>query len=364
MMRNIVFLVFSIWMICVDISTMMASAGCADRRDSERWNLEYEEYPSAEWNNDSLTLKFASRLSGKIKDGYSIYYAPVYKGSTGLVSFPEAGFYTRRELKFMQRREVFSDNKKEGLVGIKHKRTDTAAIRYCKTLYLPKDKSDGELVVKVYVRDCCNDEIYAVDTVAIVRQKVVLEERDSLLNLDYVAERLCDKQERLVFFYPVDLDETTPLFAGNDTVFHRLENILMPLLADTLSYRIERIEVKGYASPEAAFEYNLRLAERRAAYFRDYLQRTYPLQKHKIKIRGYGEDWDGLYKMLMEDASCQPYKAEMLDIIDRYGIFEGRERMLMELGKGVPYHELMKKNYPLLRRIELIIDYEIKPCNE
>ncbi|RHJ88798.1 hypothetical protein DW095_14665, partial [Bacteroides sp. AM07-16] len=47
-------------------------------------------------------------------------------------------------------------------------------------------------------------------------------------------------------------------------------------------------------------------------------------------------------------------------IIDNYGIFEGRERYLMELDGGAPYKELLRDYFPKLRRIELMVAYEVR----
>ena len=47
-------------------------------------------------------------------------------------------------------------------------------------------------------------------------------------------------------------------------------------------------------------------------------------------------------------------------IVRNVGVYEGRERMLMELSGGVPYRRLLVLGFPQLRRIECSIDYTIR----
>ena len=65
------------------------------------------------------------------------------------------------------------------------------------------------------------------------------------------------------------------------------------------------------------------------------------------------EDWEGLRPLL----KGKPYEKAALFIIDNYGIFEGRERFLMEFAGGAPYKEMLRDLFPKLRRIEVHIIY-------
>ena len=60
--------------------------------------------------------------------------------------------------------------------------------------------------------------------------------------------------------------------------------------------------------------------------------------------------------LLMRDNP--PYRDAALRVISRYGIFNGREKYLMELQGGSPYKDMLRHFFPKLRRIEVIVRYE------
>lgn len=49
-----------------------------------------------------------------------------------------------------------------------------------------------------------------------------------------------------------------------------------------------------------------------------------------------------------------------MQIIDGMGIFDGREGKLMALEGGIPYREMLKEMFPLLRRVEIKVEYDLK----
>lgn len=333
-----------------------------DNIKTEKWELKYIKRPYIERKDDSLTLKFSSILTGKLQNSYSVYYLPIYKNEKDSLIFPETGFYTRREAKFNQRRNFFSIKSADRKIHIKH-RNDTATINYSKSLFLPKNRENGKLIMRIYGQDCCNEELLAIDTFLIPGQ-ICSFQGNRVLEKSNKKKVQSNKQANMSFYYRVGKDELFPYSTENKEMLHKLKKVIEPLLTDTSSYRIKQIEIKGYASPEATYNYNLRLTERRAALFKKYLLRTYPLSNYKVKTTGNGEDWDGLCKILIEKGKDYPSISKILNIINKYEIFEGRERFLMELDKGVPYNQLRKDIFPALRRVELVIDYEIRFSNE
>ena len=43
----------------------------------------------------------------------------------------------------------------------------------------------------------------------------------------------------------------------------------------------------------------------------------------------------------------------------KYGIFNGREKQLMDLQGGMPYKDMLRRFFPKLRRIEVVVEYNI-----
>lgn len=156
--------------------------------------------------------------------------------------------------------------------------------------------------------------------------------------------------------YPQGGSQVLPHFNANRAELARLDSTLTPILAAdirrTLSFR-----VIAYASPEGSYAVNERLVRSRADSFRRYLSATYPvLTPDRMVTDWVPEDWDGLVAQLRN--CTEPFVPEALHIIDTYGIFNFREKHLMELRAGEPYRYMLKNQFPSLRRIEIIIEYE------
>ena len=90
----------------------------------------------------------------------------------------------------------------------------------------------------------------------------------------------------------------------------------------------------------------------------DYLHGRYGLPAGKVTAEGKGEDWEGLREAV--GRSDMKAKDEVLDIIDTYDIFDGREKLLMDLRGGNPYRYMLEHIFPPLRRMEMRIDYRVR----
>ena len=101
------------------------------------------------------------------------------------------------------------------------------------------------------------------------------------------------------------------------------------------------------------------LSRRRTDTFKKYLVNKYGLTGlNDFPAQGMGEDWEGLRKAV--EASDMEYKAEVLNIIDTEGVFDGREKKLMELAGGKPYSYMLRELFPPLRRMEMEISYTVR----
>jgi outer membrane protein OmpA-like peptidoglycan-associated protein len=122
---------------------------------------------------------------------------------------------------------------------------------------------------------------------------------------------------------------------------------------------ITGISIKAYASPEGTYEENLALSQSRAKSLLDYVRQHYglPASIH-VFSEGYGEDWDGLVEKIKADSKIEN-KEQVLQIIRTVGIFDGREKQLMDLSGGRPYLYMLDNLFPRLRRSEYRIEYTV-----
>ena len=79
------------------------------------------------------------------------------------------------------------------------------------------------------------------------------------------------------------------------------------------NYRIARIEIVGYSSPEGSYAANARLSEQRAKALEQNLKHAYQLDDSMIDCRSVPENWEGLAAWLREYRPS--YMQKVLDII-------------------------------------------------
>lgn len=122
---------------------------------------------------------------------------------------------------------------------------------------------------------------------------------------------------------------------------------------------IQRISLTGYCSIEGTAQYNDRLSSTRAHSLQEYLLDFYPWMKDIMYTDGRGEDWSGLLR-LVEQSDNTAWKNAIERIILNTGVYEGRERKLMDLYGGEPYRWMFREFFPELRRIECKVEYAVK----
>lgn len=157
------------------------------------------------------------------------------------------------------------------------------------------------------------------------------------------------------FFFDYDssvtaLDESAK---SNQITLGKLKDRLEELIAQNAG--IDKITIKGYASPDGVFAVNKMIAQKRALLLAESLQKSFNLSTSVFDVESVDEDWDGLERLL--NGEEVPFKAEALSIIRNVGVFDGRERGLMELGNGTLYQYMAAYYFPKLRRVEIRLDY-------
>lgn len=155
--------------------------------------------------------------------------------------------------------------------------------------------------------------------------------------------------------YPIGKDEVFPYFSDNHRELLKLSRIFNAS-GNFVTPTVKEIQVCGYCSPDGTYANNERLAASRARFFAEYLHATFKLQGLRIVTSAVAEDWEGLCDLIHDDTPW--YADRVLDIIRTYGVFSGREKRLMDLDGGVPYRDMLRRYFPVLRRIEVKVIHE------
>ncbi|MCS2891989.1 DUF3868 domain-containing protein [Parabacteroides faecis] len=249
------------------------------------------------------------------------------------------------------------------------------------------------LLLKQESRECCGNELLTVDTlqrdlrlavVAAVPQSSVMntEVKPAALKRQPAAvttpkptvaptfavvgpaaiikenpvSKASDTESLVLYFdYPIGKDDIHTELKNNRYEIDKIERLIAPLAKNHFA-SVKSIRICGYCSPDGNYGDNERLAEARSRFFSIYLRSMYGIPRGLVEVSSVAEDWEGLVDLLMCDNP--PYRDAALRVISRYGVFNGREKYLMELQGGSPYKDMLKYFFPRLRRIEVIVRYE------
>lgn len=121
---------------------------------------------------------------------------------------------------------------------------------------------------------------------------------------------------------------------------------------------ITNIMIQAYASPEGYIQDNISLSERRAATLKNYVKNYYGLTENKFKVSSKGENWEGLAKQIPSTTLTQKQQNDILDILKINDLKE-RKSKLKAYESGITYKYLLQNIFPLLRRSEYTIDYNL-----
>lgn len=160
--------------------------------------------------------------------------------------------------------------------------------------------------------------------------------------------------------YPTGIYDVRREFHNNHSELEKLDSLMHPLIRGNLA-SISDISICGYASPDGTYKDNEILASNRARCFKEYMCATYAPGHNLYKVSSVPEDWDGLVELLKQHP--MKHSDEVLTLISQTGIFEGREKQLMDMYGGNVYRELLKDYFPQLRRIRVTVKYEARAFN-
>lgn len=180
----------------------------------------------------------------------------------------------------------------------------------------------------------------------------------SYLVPDVTINRKMHTESAVLYFdYPIGKDDIYPDYQNNREEIDKIDRIMAPLQDNRFS-EVSRIRICGYSSPDGNYGDNERLAKARSSLFSSYLRNAYGIPRSLVEVTSVAEDWEGLSDLLQQE---QPtYLQSVLEVIRRYGIFSGREKQLMELQGGAPYKDMLRRIFPKLRRIEVVVQYNVR----
>ena len=173
------------------------------------------------------------------------------------------------------------------------------------------------------------------------------------------AQKLWDfGKDELEIVFKVSKIELDSTVFNNEVTFGKILSAVDKIFTNP-HYKLDRIEVAGYASPEGPPDFNAWLAENRAKALIDYIisQRPqYELTTDDFVIVNGQENWTGLRNQVIQ--SDIRFKDEVVEIIDDASLTGEQKKLKIDaLDYGRVWRLMVKEIYPHLRSARYLAIY-------
>lgn len=156
--------------------------------------------------------------------------------------------------------------------------------------------------------------------------------------------------------FPVNRTYIRENYRNNSAELQKIRNTIDVVRNDSDTY-ITSIFIKGFASPEASWATNTRLAKGRTEALKEHVRKLYEFPDSLMATDYQPEDWEGLRRYV--DSSTLANKAGILAIIDNDMIPDAKEYEL-KLRYPEDYEFLYKNVYPGLRHSDYVVQYHVR----
>ncbi|MBQ9660027.1 MAG: OmpA family protein [Bacteroidales bacterium] len=301
----------------------------------------------------------------KVPAGRTALLVPQLRDGSNTADFRAIGLYSHNRWYYYDRRRATASGTADEITYRKGRRPDT--VHYSAQIPYASWMDGAELVLTRQDVGCCGKPDSATSellvkqfrdtTPATVRQdtvyverEVIVEQQSQVLSLSgraFIDFRL--NSSRIDPAYHANTSELAQLRASVDSVRH------------ISGQQIQKIWIKGYASPEGSYKNNAKLAETRTQAVKDYLVSTFGIVPELIETESEPENWEGLRASVEE--SSLPNRAAILQLIDSDREPDSKEQLIRSRYPD-DWQTIQDKILPFLRRTDYRIDYTIQKSAE
>ena len=165
-------------------------------------------------------------------------------------------------------------------------------------------------------------------------------------------------QDELEIAFKVSKIEIDSTVFDNEVTFGKILAAVDKIYSNP-HFRLSKIEIAGYASPEGPPNFNRWLGENRAKALMNYIitnRPEYNLTADNFEIRNGEENWDGLKKVL--ETSEMEGKERVLEIINDTKIpSEQKKNRIKWIDQGKTWKKMLDEIYPHLRSARYLAVY-------
>ena len=164
-----------------------------------------------------------------------------------------------------------------------------------------------------------------------------------------------DEMEIIFKVSKIEIDSSV---FNNEITFGKILAAVDKIYSDP-DFKVEKIQVAGYASPEGRQPFNNWLGENRAKALIDYIIRNRPqygLTRNHFEMVNGDENWAGLRRLLKESGIEE--KDEVISIIDDTTLTgEARKSKIKAMDGGNVWKKMLEQIYPHLRSARYLAVY-------
>jgi len=156
-------------------------------------------------------------------------------------------------------------------------------------------------------------------------------------------------KDELEIIFKVSKTEIDSTVFNNEVTFGKILSAIDKIFANP-KYKVDKIEIAGYASPEGRRSFNNWLAENRAKALINYIIKNRPqynLTEDNFHLRNGEENWPGLRRHVL--ASNIAERDQIVEIIDMDLPDEEKKLKIKALDKGKVWMKMLDEVYPHLR---------------
>ena len=157
--------------------------------------------------------------------------------------------------------------------------------------------------------------------------------------------------------FVVNRTDIRPDYRGNTAELAKIQSTIDSVKNDP-DIQVQKIFIKGFASPEGSYQSNDRLAAGRTEALKNYVAKLYDFPASTYETDHVAEDWDGLVAYL--ESSSLGSKNEILDIIRNSGLQPDQMEWRIKSRHQQDYQFLLQNVYPGLRHSDYRIEYVIR----
>ena len=233
-----------------------------------------------------------------------------------------------------------------------------AALAYSQTVPYADWMDGAQLLIERCDYGCCRQLIDTCSTPLRVWHEVVYRPAFRYVRpaVDTVKARTL--AGRAYIDFPVNRTELYPDYRKNPAELAKIIATIDSVRADR-DVTVQRITIKGWASPESPWANNTRLAKGRTATLKHYVQQLYHFPEGFIETDYYPEDWPGLRAFV--EKSNLAHRDEILALIDDPTIEPDPKEAKLKQTYPDEYRFLYQTVYPGLRHSDYTIEYTIRP---